>query len=149
MTTWKRAARVAAAGVVAGGTIFAGAAWAAIGDAPLQATRVELTIDGHSLAVFSRCLIAQDVEALREVTCERGLTRNIELAAWHELVALGDVAAAEKSFTLTMYDTAGEPVARWHVTDGYPTELTNYFDEDGYGREIVTLGGELIQRVSV
>jgi len=41
------------------------------------------------------------------------MTRNIEMAAWHELVLLGDITAARKSCSLTMFDTKGDPVARY------------------------------------
>ena len=152
MKRWIRAAKAALVACVAGGTILAGAAWGAgsPSETAMQVSRAELTIDGHSLAVFGRCMVASDIDPDRqEIRCERGVTRNIELAAWHELVRLGDMAAAEKSFSLTMYDVTGDPVLRWHATDGFPTELTVYFDKQGYGREIVTFTAEFIQRVSV
>ena len=47
-----------------------------------------------------------------------------------------------------LVDATGEPVARWSATDGYPTELTTYFDEDGFGREIVTISADEVQRVA-
>ena len=50
------------------------------------------------------------------VTLKRGKNKNMEMAAWHELVVLGDVAAARKSCSLTMFNTKGEPVARYHLT---------------------------------
>jgi len=157
MRMWKRAARAVLVCGVAAGTVFTGAAWA-VGGGPSeipQVSRAELSIDGHPLAIFSRCMIASAAEApgaeptTTEIRCERALTRNIELAAWHELVLLGDAAAAEKDFSLTMYDTAGEPVAAWQMNDGYPAEHTTYFDEAGFGREIVTFSGAFMQRVPV
>ena len=36
---------------------------------------------------------------------------------------LGDVAAARKNVTLTMYNAAGEPVARYHLTNAWPAKL--------------------------
>jgi hypothetical protein len=155
MRMWKRAAKAVAVCGVAAGTVFMGAAWAATTDPVPAVSRVEMTIDGHSIAVFQRCMIASEVAGpaappgLREVRCERAVTRNIELSAWHELVILGDTAAAEKSVSLTMYDAAGEPVTRWHITDGFPSELTYYYDAAGLGREIVTFSAEFIQRVAV
>ena len=45
-----------------------------------------------------------------------------QLAAWHELVILGDVAAARKSCVLVMYNQAGgAQVARWNFENAWPT----------------------------
>jgi phage tail-like protein len=56
------------------------------------------------------------------VTLERGMTSNLELAAWHEL-ALSDNAAARKTATLTVYDVTGDPVARYHLENAWPSKL--------------------------
>ena len=75
---------------------------------------LELTIDGHEMALFSALSgISSSIDVVdfiqsnaREnilkklpgkrtpptVTLKRGMTKNIEMAAWHELVVLGDVA---------------------------------------------------------
>jgi phage tail-like protein len=142
------------------------------GDA-LTAARFELTVDGHSLAVFSELVgisSAVDIEDVRldtnrkhklkklpgkrtppTVTLKRGMTRNIELAAWHELVILGDVAA-RKNVTLTMYDVTGDPVVRYHLTNAWPSKLEIGALKAGASSvlmETVTLVAEFIQRVSV
>ena len=86
------------------------------------------------------------------VTLKRGMTRNIELAAWHELVILGDVTAARKNVTLTMYDSTGDPVARYHLTNAWPSKLEIGGLKAGASQvifETVTLSAEFIQRVSV
>jgi phage tail-like protein len=86
------------------------------------------------------------------LTFRRAMTRNIEIAAWHELVKLGDVAAARKSFSITAYDAAGTPVARYHVTDGFPSKLEVTTLKAGASEvlmETVTFTCEFIQRVSV
>ena len=143
------------------------------GGEPLTAARFELTIDGHSLAVFSELVgisSAVDIEEVRldtkrkhrlkklpgkrtppTVTLKRGMTRNIELAAWHELVILGDVAA-RKNVTLTMYDVTGDPVVRYHLTNAWPSKLEIDALKAGASSvltETVTLVAEFIQRVSV
>jgi hypothetical protein len=85
------------------------------------------------------------------VTLKRGMTRNIELAAWHELVILGDVAA-RKNVTLTMYDVTGDPVVRYHLTNAWPSKLEIGALKAGASSvltETVTLVAEFIQRVSV
>ena len=144
------------------------------GGEPLTAARFELTIDGHSLAVFSELVgisSAVDTDNVRldpkrkhkllkklpgrrtppTVTLKRGMTRNIELAAWHELVILGDVAA-RKNVTLTMYDVTGDPVVRYHLTNAWPSKLEIGALKAGASSaltETVTLVAEFIQRVSV
>ena len=143
------------------------------GGEPLTAARFELTIDGHSLAVFSELVVissAVDIEDVRlgtnrkhklkklpgkrtppTVTLKRGMTKNIELAAWHELVVRGDVAA-RKNVTLTMYDVTGDPVVRYHLTNAWPSKLEIGALKAGASSaltETVTLVAEFIQRVSV
>ena len=142
---------------------------AAISD-PQPVTRVSLTLDGYELASFSRCIglgsesevesapaAAGDEETILRrlpgptsgrTVCERALTRNIELAAWRDAVVLGDIAAARKSVSITMFDAAGEPQFRWHLENAWPAGLTNIF-ENGVGREVVTFAYEFVQRVSV
>ena len=46
------------------------------------------------------------------------------MAAWHELVILGDVAAARKSCVLVMYNQAGSPIARYHFENAWPAKYT-------------------------
>jgi len=141
----------------------------------LTAARFELTVDGHSLAVFSELAgisSSVDIDDVRldtkrkhkvlrklpgkrtppTVTLRRGMTRNIEMAAWHELVILGDVAAARKNVTLTMYNTTGDPVARYHLTNAWPSKLEIGALKAGASSvltETVTLVAEFMQRVSV
>ena len=140
----------------------------------LTAARFELTIDGHSIAIFSELVgISSEVETkgllvskrkgsvLKKlpgkrtpptVTLRRGMTRNIELAAWHELVILGDVGAARKNVSLTMYNTKGDPVARYHLTNAWPSKLEIGALKAGASSvltETVTLVSEFMQRVSV
>ena len=86
------------------------------------------------------------------MTLKRGMNKNIELAAWHELVVLGDVAAARKSCSLTMYNTKGEPVAKYHLTDAWPSKIEIGALKAGASEvlmETVTIVCERIQRMSV
>jgi hypothetical protein len=124
----------------------------------LSAARFELTIDGHSMAVFGELVSISSVATLGSsqapptVVLRRPMTRNIEMAAWHELVSLGDVAAARKSFSLTAFNADGVPVARWHMTDGFPSKLEVGTLKAGASEvlmETVTMTCEFIQRISV
>jgi phage tail-like protein len=140
----------------------------------LTAARFELTIDGHSIAIFQELAgIASGVDAadlslvtkgedfqLRlpgkrtppSITLKRGMTRNIEIAAWHELVMLGDMGAATKSVSVTAYNRKGDPVARYHLTDAWPSKLEISGESSGAGQvlmETVTFVCTFMQRVSV
>lgn len=153
----------------------AGAA-AAPDTSPLTASRFELTIDGHSLAVFQElvgivssadgagselALVNKGDNAVLKlpgkrtpptITLRRAMTRNIEMAAWHELVILGDVAAATKSVSITAYNKKGDPVARYHLTNAWPSKVEITAENSGAGgvmEETVTLVSEFMQRVSV
>ena len=170
------AGAILVAGAIGAWTSASHGATAQAGDSgdALTAARFELTIDGHALASFSELggLVSgfdrADLELVtREgdtavvlpvkrnpptVTLKRGMTRNIEMSAWHELVLLGDVAAARKSVTLTMFDARGDPVARWHLTNAWPSKVEIGGLKAGDGSallETVTMTCEFIQRVSV
>jgi len=132
-------------------------------------SRWDLTIDGFTLAIFNDLVVISSVATIPAepppiletvtpnphtcaISLRRQLTRNIELAAWHELVILGDVAAAKKSFSLTAYDPRGFAMVRYHVTDGYPTKLEVEGLKAGVAEvlyENVTFACEFVQRVSV
>jgi len=78
------------------------------------------------------------------------MTRNIEMAAWHELVILGDIVAARKSCSLTMFNVKGDPVARYHLTDAWPQQVeVGVAESSGILTETVTMTCDFIQRVSV
>jgi phage tail-like protein len=140
----------------------------------LTAARFEISVDGHSFAVFSELagissavdvvdyisssaneVILKKLPGKRTpptVTLKRGMTKNIEMAAWHELVILGDVAAARKSCSLTMFNTKGDPVARYHLTDAWPAKVEIGALKAGASEvlmETVTMTCEFIQRVSI
>jgi len=142
------------------------------GDGPLTAARFELSVDGRSLGVFAALVsIASAIEVVEHssgsetilerlpgrqkpptVTLKRGVTRSIEMAAWHELVLFGDLAAARRSCSLTMFDATGDPVARYHLSDAWPMKVEITALEFGGAdvlMETVTLTCDVLQRVSV
>jgi phage tail-like protein len=137
------------------------------GDA-LTAARFSITIDGTEIAAFAelqgitsgydidfiesdgRRLAVPGKRPAPTVTLKRGMTRNMELAAWHEL-AMNDWAAARKNTTLVMYDAAGTPVARYHLENAWPAKLEIGSLSAGASEvlmETVTLVCDHLQRVS-
>ena len=85
----------------------------------LEPARFSLTIDGYEIAAFSQLAeVAPGTLVLR-----RGSTTTSKaLWAWHEAVLMGQIAAA-KDAVVVMYDTAGKPVARYHLENAWPSKL--------------------------
>jgi hypothetical protein len=96
-------------------------------DSPIAASRFGISVDGVQIGVFSQLTSEAGAEtgaAGRFITLAGGRTQGIEMAAWHELVILGDVAAARKSATIVMYSSAGRPVRTYHLTNAWPSKLS-------------------------
>jgi phage tail-like protein len=139
-------------------------------ETPVLATRFDLTIDGNTIASFSELggiTSAIDVASMStgtgdpiqhlagkalapSVVLRRNMSKNIELAAWHELVILGDLAAARRSCSLTMFDAQGAAVVRYHLTDAWPQKI-EILETEGSGilTETVTMMCDALQRISV
>ena len=106
----------------------------------LTAARFELFVDGVALASFSTLeSMSQGIDprdlqltpsgvvlpAHRQpptVVLKRGLSRNLELQEWFEAAQSGD-PAARKSCSLVMFNTKGDPVARYHLTNAWPAKV--------------------------
>jgi len=85
----------------------------------LEAARFSLTIDGVEIAAFSQLAeVAPGTLVLR-----RGSTTTSKaLWAWREAILMGQIAAT-KDAVVVMYDTAGKPVARYHLENAWPSKL--------------------------
>jgi hypothetical protein len=85
----------------------------------VEAARFSITIDGVEIAAFSQLAeVAPGTLVLR-----RGSTTTSKsLWAWHEAALMGQIAAA-KDAVVVMYDTAGKPVARYHLENAWPSKL--------------------------
>jgi len=140
--------------------------------AAITATRFELSISGQPVGLFAELKgVTSEIElpdviltsargtidvtgtSTRQlpptVVLRRRLTPSIEMAAWHELAILGDMAAARKAVTLTMFSAKGDPVARYHLTDAWPHKIEIGALDSGILMETVTMTCKLMQRVSV
>lgn len=170
MWTRKRVLAAGALSIGGLGSVFAGAAWAPPETTPTTFSGMTLTVDGVEVARFTRCLglgtktevtqITFADEAGRQrvsyqpgtsapgrIVCERGLSSDITLAAWRDLVVQGDIAAARKNATFVVHDSMGAAAARWNAVNMWPSELTNYF-ASATGREVVTFVSETTTRVA-
>jgi hypothetical protein len=121
----------------------------------LTASRFSLTIDGVEIALFSE-LVAIDSEdgpvqrTPPTVTLKRGQNNDMGLFAWHQSVVEGQVAAARKSCTLTMYASDGTAVARYHLEAAWPSKVEISGLKAGASEvlyETVTLTADDIQRM--
>jgi phage tail-like protein len=141
---------------------------------PSQASRFTITIDGVEIAVFSELVgitsgldptaltLARDQRrrlTLKKlpgkrtpptVTLKRGLTRNLEIWAWHEDAV--DRAAARRDATLVAFNTAGEPVVRFDLAAAWPALIEIGAVQAGASQlllETVTIVALELRRVSV
>jgi phage tail-like protein len=76
--------------------------------------------------------------------CGAGFER---IWAWHESVRAGDIAAAQKNCTITVYNTEGKPVARYRLEKAWPSKIEVAGLKAGANEmlmEIVTLVAERI-----
>jgi phage tail-like protein len=139
-------------------------------DEPIAAARFTLTIDGADLVSFSELgglvsgfdpsQLESTPAALKKlpgkrtpptVILQRGMTKNIELSAWHE-AALAGAARFRKKAVLTMFAADGSELARWNLESAWPAKLEIGALKDGAGEvlmETVTIVCERIQRISV
>ena len=110
----------------------------------ITANRLSLTVDGDEIASFAELSgIVTEVEPqdyLEQpntevmyrklpgklkpptVTLKRGAGFE-RIWAWHESVRAGDIAVAQKNCTLTLYNTEGKPVARYHLEKAWPSKI--------------------------
>jgi phage tail-like protein len=85
------------------------------------------------------------------VVLKRGMTKNIELGAWHE-AALAGSSGARKSAELVMFASDGAPVARYHLVNAWPAKLEIGALKAGSSEELtetVTIVSDKIHRVAV
>jgi phage tail-like protein len=110
----------------------------------ITANRFSLTADGDEIVSFAELLgIITEVEPqdyLERCNTEkvhRKLSGKLKpptvtlkcaagfkgIWAWHESVRTGDIAAAQKNCTLTVYNTEGKPVARYRLEKAWPSKI--------------------------
>jgi phage tail-like protein len=131
--------------------------------------RFSLTIDGVEIAAFSTLVgIVSGVEpddiagALLKklpgkrnpptVTLRRGLTDDMQLSALHESAHDSRASSVKRSASLTMFNTAGEPVARYQLEHAWVPKIEIAPLKAGSNEvlmETVTLACDHLQRVAV
>jgi hypothetical protein len=94
-------------------------------ESPISASRFGISIDGVQIGMFSQLTSEAALDngaGGRFITLAGGRTHDIEMAAWHELVILGDVAA-RKTATIVMYNAAGRPVKTYYLENAWPSKV--------------------------
>ena len=139
---------------------------------PLRNYRFRVEIDGIQAGGFSEVFIeptTTDVIDYREggdrsfvrklpgltrfgnVTLKRGVSTSLELFNWHLQVVRGQIANARRNVTIVVLDDAGQDVARFQVSDAWPTKY-DPGDLNARGNEVfiesLELANEGIERVS-
>jgi phage tail-like protein len=85
------------------------------------------------------------------VTLKRGVNKDMGVFAWHQSVVEGQLAAARKSCTLTMYASDGTATAKYYLENAWPSKVEISGLKAGASEvlyETVTLTCEAIQRVA-
>ena len=138
----------------------------------ITAARYVLTTDGKELASFSELQgITTEVTPTEYVSSadnktiqrklpgktkpptlvlKRGKNSGLELFAWHEAARNGQLSA-RKSCTLTMYNSAGEPVAKYYLPNAWPFKLEISALKAGSSEvlyETVHLSADSVQRLA-
>ena len=138
----------------------------------ITATRFSLTIDSYEIAAFQELSgITSEVTPVEylestdtsltlsklpgkskppSLVLKRGLTGAMELSAWHEAVRKGDIAAARKNATLTIFNAEGIAVGKYWLQNAWPSKLEVAGLKAGASTvlmETVTLVCENLQRL--
>lgn len=58
-----------------------------------------------------------------DIVLKRGITESMDMWQWRKQVEDGDISGARRSGTITLYNQKGEAVARWNITDAWPSKL--------------------------
>ena len=84
-----------------------------------------------------------------DVTLKRGVTSDLQIWQWRDLVVKGQMGDARKNATITMLDREYKPVAKWHFANAWPSKVSGpsfKSDDNSFGVEEVTLVHEGIHR---
>lgn len=88
---------------------------------------VSLTIDGFQIATVGAYRTSCETPSTCTVRVGGADSTSIELDAWFAAAMNGN-PAARRSFTLTVFNSTGEPIRRFFVSNGIPIEMTHQND---------------------
>ena len=85
-----------------------------------------------------------------DITLKRGITTNLDIWDWRQLVVDGKVKDARKNGSIVMFDSELKEAARWDFTNAWPLKVSGpapKADGNEIGIEELTLAHEAIKRV--
>lgn len=138
-------------------------------DETIAPARFSITVDGIEIASFSElvgivsesdpddfaAVLLKKLPGKRKpptVTLKRGKNKDMGVFAWHEAGLDSRASEVRKNAELTMYNTAGEPVARYHLENAWVPRIEIGALKAGSSEvlyETVTLACERLRRVAV
>ena len=146
---------------LASATMGTAVAVSAAQTAGLVVDHYALVVDGRSVAIFSELTgITTEVPVVEraagntkwgDIELKRGVTAELEMSSWLEAVQAGPVGGSRKNASLIMYSTQGKPVARYNLTNAWPSKIEVGALKAGSSEvliETVTITAERIQRVA-
>jgi phage tail-like protein len=85
-----------------------------------------------------------------DVTLRRGLTSDLAMWQWRQLVEEGQLDAARKHGSIVLFDAKGAELARWDLLNAWPSKLSSATAEAGGSAvavEELTITHEGVRRV--
>jgi phage tail-like protein len=83
------------------------------------------------------------------IVLKRGITSNMDIWEWRQMVVDGNVSGARSNGSVVMYDQALAEVARWNFENAWPLKVTGpspKADSNEIGVEELTIAHEFIKR---
>ena len=82
----------------------------------------------------------------QDITLKRGITDNMDIWDWREMVVQGKVDEARRNGSIVMFNQALEEVARWNFENAWPVKVSGpsmKSDSNEFGIEelVITHGG--------
>ena len=87
-----------------------------------------------------------------DVTLKRGITADMKIWEWRQMIVDGKVKDARKAVSVTLLDRTYAPIVTWNLTNAWPSKvsaMTLSSDSDDFAIEEVTLVHEGITREGV
>jgi len=87
----------------------------------------------------------------QDITLKRGITDNMDIWDWRQLVEEGNMDDARKSGSVIMFNRKLEEVARWNFENAWPSKVTGpsvKADSNEVGVEELTLAIEAMDRIT-
>jgi len=87
-----------------------------------------------------------------DVTLKRGITDNLQIWEWRQLVEEGKLKDARKNCSVIMFDRNYTPAARWDFVNAWPSKVSGpdvKSDSNDFGVEEMVLVHEGMKRVKV